>query len=250
VSVLVLVVTSGVLFHQWRRSIFYTGEPVVTEQKIVQKLYQLMKDVHEVFQAHDIPYWIDWGTLLGAVRHQGLIPWDDDLDLSVELKDEEKLKTLGQIFQKLGYGFIPTVIGYKIFYLDGEKLNYKNEDSRFPFCDIFLRERKNGKIYYVSRHKRKHLVWGHRDGDEIFVTDQEVYPVKEYRFGELTLHGPQDPLPYFNAIFGNDWNEIAYQTINHRGRLARKVKKTLTDHDRKPALPTEPLLDRVTTVAG
>jgi phosphorylcholine metabolism protein LicD len=39
-----------------------------------------MKDVHEVLVISNIEYWVIAGTLLGAVRHKGLIPWDDDLD--------------------------------------------------------------------------------------------------------------------------------------------------------------------------
>ena len=44
-----------------------------------------------VCKRHNVPYWIHWGTLLGAVRHQGFIPWDDDVDVGMLREDFEKL---------------------------------------------------------------------------------------------------------------------------------------------------------------
>ena len=58
----------------------------------IQLLFiELLRFVDNVCRKYEIDYWIDYGTLLGAVRHGGFIPWDDDVDISIMRKDYEKL---------------------------------------------------------------------------------------------------------------------------------------------------------------
>ena len=57
-----------------------------------QRLNQeLLNFVVNVLEKYDLKYWLDYGTLLGAVRHGGYIPWDDDIDLGMMRKDYNKL---------------------------------------------------------------------------------------------------------------------------------------------------------------
>lgn len=52
-----------------------------TLRKVQLAQFEMAKKVKEICDANGIQYFLDGGTLLGAVRHQGFIPWDDDLDI-------------------------------------------------------------------------------------------------------------------------------------------------------------------------
>ncbi len=53
---------------------------------------ELLRVFNDLCRKYKLQYWLDWGTLLGAVRHKGFIPWDDDLDVSMPRNDFNNLK--------------------------------------------------------------------------------------------------------------------------------------------------------------
>lgn len=78
----------------------YSDHCVISEEydgtKIILKDYQkalkaMLKDVKSALDGLEIPYFIEGGTLLGAVRHKGMIPWDDDIDICFFIDDYDTL---------------------------------------------------------------------------------------------------------------------------------------------------------------
>ena len=65
---------------------------------------ELVRDVVKICQRHGLQLYMMGGTLLGAVRHQGFIPWDDDVDLGLSREDYERFLRVAPAELRPGYG--------------------------------------------------------------------------------------------------------------------------------------------------
>jgi lipopolysaccharide cholinephosphotransferase len=207
------------------------------DTKVVQKIYQTLCDVHDFFNTYNIPYFIDCGTLLGAVRHGGLIPWDDDLDLCIFEKDEQNFLKLFPILQNFGYSIIGMPFGYKIYPDDGEVVN--GHPWKHPGCDIFIMTTDDKKVFYKYRSSEQPKY-------NTTVDLSDIFPLRNYDFGPLQVKGPKEPMPILNNWYGSDCLSIAYIYYDHSTEQAvKKEAKTLKGDDFKPAKPAGPLIHNI-----
>ena len=82
---------------------------------------KLLREINRVCEKNDINYTLGYGTLLGAVRHQGFIPWDDDMDLLIS------------------YGQLKKLIRCKDDFAEGYKLVIDTDFGDNCYCDMVVR---------------------------------------------------------------------------------------------------------------
>lgn len=92
-------------------------------------MLRLLKVLDAVCAQEGLSYWLDGGTLLGAVRHGGFIPWDDDVDVKMPLEDYRRLVEIG-----------PRVFPYDVFFQTRETdpahaVPWVKLRDRFSFMD-------------------------------------------------------------------------------------------------------------------
>lgn len=71
----------------------YNGEGTML-RKAQLRMLDILVEIDRICRKHNIPYWIEYGTLLGAVRHGGFIPWDDDLDIAMMKEDYDRFLSI------------------------------------------------------------------------------------------------------------------------------------------------------------
>lgn len=110
--------------------------------EIQTKLLAMLKDIARILESHDIPYFVHYGSSIGALRHNGFIPWDDDIDLVIWEKDLQTVNTVlrHELDPNLYFYHIPSADTHPhvIFKTKDFESDLRNE--RAPFIDIFVLE--------------------------------------------------------------------------------------------------------------
>ena len=119
---------------------------------------EVLSEVDKICKKHNIQYFADWGTLLAAVRHEGFIPWDDDLDIVMKRADYNRFMEIAKTELPEGFSaynfrnhdnlwlFLGRVVGKQRICFEEEHLERFHQFPYIAGVDIFV-------LDYVSRDK-------------------------------------------------------------------------------------------------
>jgi len=171
---------------------------------LAQKLMRMVRD-HAAKLRIDLV--LHGGTLLGHVRHDAIMPWDDDIDLGI---DEHVLQPLLQSIEAEGviqFKQLPWTyegadsIYYKLWLDEGEEI--PGHDYKFPFVDIWLYFDDGVDIYYKEAPR--------------FRYPRETYlPFQSVSFEGTTMQIPHDAIGALDLMFNTWKKQIVVYPWSHR----------------------------------
>jgi len=174
----------------------------LTSPEVTQSLYNLTRKVLPILRESGVHVWATAGTLLGAVRSHGIIPWDDDIDFGMDVREAPKLESARQKLAAAGLELTPHNIGYKIH-------RAGTSTEKPPFIDIFPYEfAPDGTGRFSKEFCRKK--WPRET-----VIHGEVFPLQEYAFGASTIPGPRDWKARLDRWFGPNWYDQVKVAVPH-----------------------------------
>ncbi len=167
-----------------------------TLRKAQLVMLEMLVEFDTICQKHHLKYWLDSGTLLGAVRHQGFIPWDDDIDISMPVEDYTKFQEIAQ-----------NELSENIFF------QTMQTDKNFKFDYIKLRSNK-AKI--VEFHEKKSEV-GYHQG--VFI---DIFPM-------LTLPSTAFHKTFYHDTFKLIRSVSSVSLHTPEGKDNPKIRKRLVE---------------------
>ena len=131
---------------------------MMSEASALLKLQNIELDILRVIaafcSAHNISWWLDGGTCLGAMRHGGFIPWDDDIDIGMMRSDYDRFCSLAEDGLPEGYSLHTSrnTIGYAATRFENQEAR-ESSSSMGIFVDVFPYDR----LYVDKRLRAKQV---------------------------------------------------------------------------------------------
>lgn len=217
--------SDGVLQQQLKASLVRSRSSIQTDQMAEVRAGALaILGVFDILAERvGFSYQLAYGTLLGAIRHGGFIPWDDDIDVSMTTSDLERFIAAAHhlpeelVLLRMNKNFWKLMDRYSIISKDGK---------RGIALDIFLLEEEGQRLEFINVHRYAYQSLERAD----------VFPVQRVPFAQAdcTLPVPARPERVLETIYRN-WRQLPPEDQRVSPHLGREVK--VRRYDEEPFHP-------------
>lgn len=171
--------------------------------------YNVLERIDECFKKINLEYFLIFGTLLGAVRHKGFVPWDDDIDIAILQEDFELLLQQEKVLNQNGlylsspfsfYGSYNSKGWHKIY--DGDKQFY---------VSLFVMDLVNAEeIHSYMAHRAKY-------------NDQARNYTRAYKLGRLSFSEMKEKLHSLKKMYYSHPRFVTKDNIDERTYLVKDI---------------------------
>jgi len=155
-------------------------------------LYRILQDVTQILEKNSLQYFISFGTLLGAVRHGGMIPWDTDTDILIA--EFEKEKVLSILRTKLPAPYV--VSEDEDDKITGSIIRVNLSTTNTLHVDLFTYLEEEGEIVF---------------GYDRRFSQNDIFPLQKIMYYDRELFAPNDIEKHLEMFYGRDYMKYAYK---------------------------------------
>lgn len=207
--------------------------------RIMQKCDALLLSIFDkMCKKYNLVYWLDYGTLLGAVRHKGFVPWDDDMDVAMLREDYNRLQdivnkelvplgftvyahsngpTLG-----IGFRHFDTGLWLDVFPVDSYSSSKTLAESRDElkskiekYHNYYFAKKDSGENFLsfdnyrcslFSEQGDKNLLYHcleYSQEEYLVFEENDIYPLVDVEFEGMKFPAPSHFERYLESIFGD-----------------------------------------------
>jgi len=167
-------------------------------------LVVMLHELRYIFELYKIQYWLDGGSLLGCLRDNKIIPWDDDIDLAIMYTDMNKLRSpeVCKVISSKGMQIDMTDPDcFKVFKLDTIKLLKSGHIIPNATIDIFTYERKGSiEEAIIQLHSPTHR----KLFRNCYHKEKELFPLQSSTLNKVEVKIPKNGKPYLTRYYGWD----------------------------------------------
>ena len=201
-------IRKGLIYEKYKKTgVDITSIPVAEGQirDIQLANLALLKELDYVCKQCKLTYWIDFGTLLGAYRHKGFIPWDDDIDVGMLRDKYDKIidcfnKTTRNSDLFADYEFCKNKSCQRIIKIQHKKCSHLFVDI-FPYDNFGIALTENEQIEESKKIKAKRL---EMQNDTAIDADKDEIEIKIEKYRSALLKNTRNE--NYDYVWGIDYS--------------------------------------------